>query len=49
MADIEIHDIENDLEQEEGTSNCLVTILISLISSIPGLQQFDTMLDSLFS
>ena len=33
-ADIEIHDIDNDLEQEEGTYSCPVTILASLMSSI---------------
>ena len=49
LADIEIHDIDNDLEQEEGTSTCPITIFTSLISSIPCLQQFDTMLDSSFS
>ena len=38
LADIEIHDIHNDLEEEEGTFACPVSVLTSLISSIPGLQ-----------
>ena len=49
LDDIEIHDIHNDMEEEEGTSSFLVSVLTSMISSIPALQQFDTMLDSSFS
>ena len=49
LVDIKIHDIYNDLEQEEGTFASPVSVLTSLISFIPNLQQFDTMLDSSFS
>ena len=38
LDDIEIHDIDTDLEQEEGTSTCPASVLTSLISSILGLQ-----------
>ena len=38
IADIEIHDIQRDMEEDEGTSSCPVSVLTSHISSIPALQ-----------
>ena len=34
LTDIEIHDIDSDMEEEEDTFSCHVTVLTSLISSI---------------
>ena len=39
-ADIEIHDVHSDLEEEEGPSTFPVNVLTSLITSIPNLWEF---------
>ena len=49
LADIEIHDVHSDLEEEDGPSTFPINFLTSLISSIPNLQEFEAMLDSSFS
>ena len=47
--DVEIHDIDSDLEEETGPSTCPVSILTSLVSSIPSVQESEFVLESSFS
>ena len=49
LDDIEIHDIDSDLEEETGPSTCLVSILTSLVSSIPNPEESEFVLGASFS
>ena len=40
LADIEVHYIHSDLEDEEGPSTFPISVLTSMISSIPTLHHF---------
>ena len=49
QADIEIHEIHSDLEEESGPSTFPVNILTSMTSSIPNTHLFENIFYSSFS